>query len=201
MDYNMPRETHDISPTDILPLAIWGEQRKAQRKAISELKRNRRVSVGPHATLYFENWDTMWYQVQEMLWIEKGGADQLPDELAAYNPMIPQGGELSATLMFEIPDETKRRRILAELGGIEEMVSISIGGERVRAVAEEDLDRTTADGKTSAVHFLHFPFTAAQIAAFRDPANEVMIRIDHPNYGHAGIVGDAVRTALGEDFG
>jgi Protein of unknown function (DUF3501) len=197
----MPRETHDITAADILPLPIWGGQRKAQRTAISELKRSRRVSVGPHATLYFENWDTMWYQVQEMLWIEKGGDAQLPDELAAYNPMIPHGDELSATLMFEIPDETKRRRILAELGGIEENVSISIGGERVAAIAEEDLDRTTADGKTSAVHFVHFPFTIAQIAAFRDPINEVMIRIDHPNYGHAGIVGPAVRAALGEDFG
>jgi Protein of unknown function (DUF3501) len=197
----MPRETHNITAADILPLALWGEQRKAQRKAMSDLKRNRRVSVGPHATLYFENWDTMWYQVQEMLWIEKGGDAQLLDELAAYNPMIPQGDELSATLMFEIPDESKRRRILAELGGIEENVSISIGGERVVAIAEEDLDRTTADGKTSAVHFVHFPFTSAQIAAFREPANEVMIRIDHPNYAHAGIVGAAVRSALGDDFG
>jgi Protein of unknown function (DUF3501) len=197
----MPRETHNITAADILPLSLWGEQRKAQRKAMSDLKRNRRVSVGPHATLYFENWDTMWYQVQEMLWIEKGGDAQLPDELAAYNPMIPQGDELSATLMFEIPDESKRRRILAELGGIEENVSISIGGERVVAIAEEDLDRTTADGKTSAVHFVHFPFTSAQIAAFREPANEVMIRIDHPNYAHAGIVGAAVRSALGDDFG
>jgi Protein of unknown function (DUF3501) len=205
MDYRMPRESHDITTADILPLPIWGEQRKAQRTAISELKRNRRVSVGPHATLYFENWDTMWYQVQEMLWIEKGGDAQLPDELAAYNPMIPQGDELSATLMFEIPDETKRRRILAELGGIEENVSISIAGmlgsERVAGIAEVDLDRTTADGKTSAVHFVHFAFTAAQIAAFRDPENEVMIRIDHANYAHAGIVGSAVRAALAEDFG
>ncbi len=196
----MPRETHNIIATDILPLDVWGEQRKAQRKSISELKRNRRVSVGPHATLYFENWDTMWYQVQEMLWIEKGGDAQLPDELAAYNPMIPQGDELSATLMFEIPDESKRRRILAELGGIEANVSISIGGDRLLALAEEDLDRTTADGKTSAVHFLHFPFSSAQVAAFRDPANEVMIRIDHVNYGHAGIVAEAVRKALADDF-
>jgi hypothetical protein len=197
----MPRETHDITAADILPLAIWGAQRKAQRKSISDLKRNRRVSVGPHATLYFENWDTMWYQVQEMLWIEKGGAEQLADELRAYNPLIPQGADLSATLMFEIPEETKRRRILAELGGIETMLCISIGGQRLPAVAETDLDRTTADGKTSAVHFLHFPFTPDLIAAFRDPAQEVMIRIDHPNYGHAGIVGDTVRAALADDFG
>jgi Protein of unknown function (DUF3501) len=197
----MPRETHNITAADILPLPLWGAQRSQQRKAISDLKRHRRVSVGPHATLYFENWDTMWYQVQEMLWIEKGGAEQLPDELAAYNPLIPNGAELSATLMFEIPEETKRRRILGELGGIEENISISIAGDHIAAVAEQDLERTKADGKTSALHFLHFPFTTAQIAAFRDGGNEVMMRIDHPNYAHAGIVGDAVRAALGEDFG
>ena len=197
----MPRETHDITPADILPLAIWGEQRRSQRTAMSFLKKNRRVSVGPHATLYFENWDTMWYQVQEMLWIEKGGSDQLVDEMQAYNPLIPQGGELSATLMFEIPEETKRRRILAELGGIEDRVSISIGGTRIAGLSEAGADRTTASGKTSAVHFLHFAFTTDQITGFSDMNQEVMIRIDHPNYGHAGIVGDAVRAELAGDFG
>jgi hypothetical protein len=196
----MPRETCTITAADILPLPIWGEQRKQHRKALSEVKKSRRVNIGPHATLYFENWDTMWYQVQEMLWIEKGGAEQLPDELAAYNPMIPDGSELSATLMFEIPDETKRRRILAELGGIEAMVTISFGPHRISGVAEADLDRTTASGKTSAVHFLHFPFTAEQVAAFGDPAHELLMRIDHPSYGHAAIVSDAVRAELASDF-
>ena len=141
----------------------------------------------------------MWYQVQEMLWIEKGGAEQLPDELAAYNPMIPQGAELTATLMFGIPDETKRRLILGQLGGVEESISISIGGDRVKAVAETDLDRTTADGKTSSVHFLHFPFTPGQIAAFR-AGGDILVRIDHPNYGHAAILSDAVRAELAGDF-
>jgi hypothetical protein len=197
----MPRETHDITAADILPLAIWGAQRKAHRKALSEVKKSRRVAIGPHATLYFENWDTMWYQVQEMLWIEKGGDAQLPDELAAYNPMIPNGTELSATLMFEVPDENKRRVVLAQLGGVEERVTISIDGERIAAVSEADQDRTTKDGKTSAVHFLHFPFTATQIAAFCNASNEVMVRIDHPNYGHAAIMGDAVRAELSGDFG
>ncbi len=197
----MPRTTRSITEADILPLTEWAKVRVAHRKSLSERKKNRRVAIGPHATLYFENWDTMWYQVQEMLWIEKGGAEQLPDELAAYNPMIPQGSDLSATLMFGISDELKRRTILAQLGGVEETLSISIGGDRVKAVSEEDLDRTTADGKTSSVHFLHFPFTPAQIAALRDPASDVLIRIDHPNYGHAAIVGDAVRAELLGDFG
>ncbi len=197
----MPRTTRSITAEDILPLAEWAQVRVAHRKALSERKKNRRVAIGPHATLYFETWDTRWYQVQEMLWIEKGGAAQLPDELAAYNPMIPQGSELTATLMFGISDELKRRTILAQLGGVEDRLSISIAGERIEAVSREDLDRTTADGKTSSVHFLHFPFTAAQIAALRDPASDVLIRIDHPNYGHAAIVGDAVRAELLGDFG
>lgn len=196
----MPRVTRTITEADILPLAEWAKIRKEHRKALSERKKDRRVAIGPYAVLLFENWDTMWYQVQEMLWIEKGGAEQLPDELAAYNPLIPQGSELVATLMFGISDEAKRRLILARLGGVEDMISISIGGDRVKAVAEEDLDRTTADGKTSSVHFLHFPFTAAQIAAFRT-GGDILIRIDHPNYGHAAIVGEAVRAELAGDFG
>lgn len=195
----MPRETRTITEADILPLAEWGKIRKEHRKALSERKKNRRVAIGPHAVLLFENWETMWYQVQEMLWIEKGGAEQLPDELAAYNPMIPQGAELTATLMFGIPDEAKRRHILAQLGGVEETISISIGGDRVKAVAEEDLERTTADGKTSSVHFLHFPFAPDQIAAFR-AGGDILVRIDHPNYGHAAILGDAMRKELAEDF-
>jgi hypothetical protein len=196
----MPRISHNITEADILPLSEWAAQRVPHRKALSERKKNRRVSIGPHATLYFENWDTMWYQVQEMLWIEKGGAEQLPDELAAYNPMIPKGSDLSATLMFEISDEDKRRIILGQLGGVEETIAISVGGERVMAVAEEDLDRTTADGKTSSVHFLHFHFTPAQVAAFGNAGTEIMVRIDHANYGHAAIVGAAVKAELAGDF-
>jgi hypothetical protein len=116
-----------------LPLNKWAAVRVSHRKALSEQKKHRRLALGPNATIYFENWDTMWYQVQEMLWIEKGGAEQLPDELRAYNPLIPQGSELIATLMFEIADETKRRRILAQLGGVEETVTIRFGNHKVAA--------------------------------------------------------------------
>jgi Protein of unknown function (DUF3501) len=196
----MPRETHSLTDSDFLPLSTWAEIRKDHRKALSERKKHRRLSVGPYATLYFENWDTMWYQVQEMLWIEKGGAAQLPDELAAYNPMIPGGRDLSATLMFGIADEEKRKLILGQLGGVEDTISVSVGGERIAAVSETDLERTKADGKTSSVHFLHFHFTPAQIAAFRDPATDVMLRIDHPNYGHAALVTGTVRAELAADF-
>jgi hypothetical protein len=197
----MPREARTISAADILPLSEWAALRVDHRKALSERKKNRRLSVGPHATLYFENWDTMWYQVQEMLWIEKGGAEQLPDELAAYNPMIPNGSELTATLMFEIPDENKRRIVLGELGGVEDCISLSIGGERVLATYENEVERTTADGKASSVHFLHFALSDAQRAAMRDGGQELMVRIDHPNYGHAAIASDAVRAELVGDLG
>lgn len=196
----MPRDKHSLTNADILPLAEWDKIRLEHRKALSLRKRNRRVGIGPHATLYFENWDTMWYQVQEMLRIEKGGAEQLVDELAAYNPLIPQGRELVATFMIEIPDEFKRRHILNQLGGIEETISIAIGNDRIKAVPESELERTTAAGKTSSIHFLHFPFTAQQIAALRDGATEIMVRIDHPNYGHAAIVSNAVRVDLAGDF-
>jgi hypothetical protein len=196
----MPRETRSISPADILPLDVWAGERVAHRKALSARKKNRRVAIGPHATLYFENWDTMWYQVQEMLWIEKGGEDQVGDELAAYNPMIPKGSELTATLMFEIADEAKRRMILGALGGIEDCISISIGSERVKAVSETDLDRTAADGKTSSVHFLHFPMTPAQAKAFKAGGADILVRIDHPGYGHAAIMGEAVRQELAGDL-
>lgn len=195
----MPREHRTLTEADILPLAEWAKIRVAHRKALSERKKNRRVAIGPHATLLFENWDTMWYQVQEMLWIEKGGPEQVPDELAAYGPMVPQGSELTATLLFGISDEAKRRAYLAELGGVETHVSISINGDRVMAVAEEDLDRTTADGKTSSVHFLHFPFSSEQVAAFRR-GGDLLVRIDHPRYGHAAILNEAVRSELLGDF-
>jgi Protein of unknown function (DUF3501) len=192
----MPREAYSITEADVLPLPIWGTQRVEHRKALSLRKKDRRVSVGPHATLYFENWDTMWYQVQEMLWIEKGGAEQLPDELAAYNPLIPNGSELTATLMFEIPDEGKRRAILSQLGGVEDTITLNVGGVRIQATYEDDVDRTTAGGKTSSVHFLHFPLSAEAKAAFRDAGQEAMIRIDHPHYGHAAIISGAVRAEL-----
>jgi hypothetical protein len=197
----MPRDTRTITAADIMPLADWAPIRKDHRKALSQRKKSRRVAVGPYATLYFENWDTMWFQVQEMMWIEKGGDAQLPDELAAYNPMIPNGRELTATLMFEISEEVKRRAILSQLGGVEDHISISIGGTRAVAVSETEVERTTEDGKTSSVHFLHFPLSDEQMAGLRDSAVEVMVRIDHPNYGHAAIIGDAVRAELVGDLG
>ena len=196
----MSEQQRRITPDDILAPADYASRRKELRTERIAAKRARTLHVGPHATLLFENYHSMWLQVQEMLHIEKGGEAQLVEELAAYNPMIPQGHELTATMMLEIEEADQRARVLARLGRIEDHVAIRVGGERVMAVAEEDVERTNAAGKTSAVHFFHFPFTAAQVAAFRDPAIELLMEIAHPNYGHIAIISDAMRAELARDF-
>lgn len=189
-----------IHPSDILPLEEYAKQRSEFRRKVGAMKRNRRVEVGPYATFYFESYDTMWLQVQEMLHIEKGGDAQLADELHAYNPLIPQGSELVATFMIEIDDPDRRRRVLGRLGGIEETAFLRFGGEMVKAVAETDQDRTTAEGKASSVQFVHFPFTPSQVAAFRKPDTEVVLGFTHPNYGHMAVMPDVVRQELAKDF-
>ena len=190
----------EITPDDILGLEDYEKVRAERKRLIAEVKKNRRVSVGPDATFYFESYDTMLHQVLEMLYIEKGGDDQIPDELSAYNPLIPNGRELVATLMFEIDEPDRRARFLEGLGGVEETVSLSFAGETVTAKPEEDVDRTTAEGKASSVQFLHFPFTDEQVKKFRDPETDVVLAINHPGYGHMAKLPDAVRTALGGDF-
>lgn len=189
-----------IEPSAIIPLPQYAGERAERRKRITELKKNRRLEVGPFATFYFESYDTMLHQVHEMLFIEKGGAEQLPDELAAYNPLIPQGSELVATVMFEIDDPLRRARVLASLGGIEHKAFLRLGGAIVRGIAEEDQERSREDGKASSVQFIRFPFTAAEIAAFRGGAGDVILGFDHPDYGHMAVMPAAVRQALAQDF-
>ena len=189
-----------IEPSVIIPLEEYRSQRAERRKRISELKKNRRLEVGPFATFYFESYDTMLHQVHEMLFIEKGGAEQLPDELAAYNPLIPQGSELVATVMFEIDDPLRRARVLASLGGVEDKAFIRLGADTIRGVSEEDQERTREDGKASSVQFIRFPFTAPQIAAFKSGGGDVIVGFDHGNYGHMAVMPPAVRQALAQDF-
>lgn len=195
----MPNK-HEITPADILPMDVYGRERAERRKAMTAIKRNRRIAVGPDATFYFESFDTMFHQVHEMLFIEKGGADQVPDELAAYNPLIPKGRELVATLMFEIDDPVRRAQFLNGLGGVEETVTFEFADESVAGVPEADIDRTTADGKASSVQFLHFPFTDAQVAKFRDAGTQVRLQIAHEKYGHIAILPAPVKDALAADF-
>ena len=191
---------HKLARADILPMAEFAKVRRDRRRALAEVKRHRRVAVGPHATFYFENRDTIWMQVHEMLFIERGGEAQIAGELEAYNPLIPNGRELVATVMFEIPDVALRRRVLAALGGVEETIELTVAGQAIKGEAEREIDRTTAEGKASAVHFVHFPFTPAQIAAFRDPKARLTIGISHPAYGHLAVIPPEVRAALAEDF-
>ncbi|MES1152428.1 MAG: DUF3501 family protein [Dongia sp.] len=189
-----------ITPADILPPAEYAAKRKELRQQVVSLKRNRRIEVGPVATFYFESFETMLQQIQEMLYIEKGGAEQIAGELAAYNPLIPNGKELTATVMFEIDDPIRRGRFLARLGGVEGTAFIKLDGETVKGVPEEDQDRTNAEGKASSVQFIHFAFTPPQIALFREPNRQVVIGFNHPEYSHMAVLPEAVRAALSQDF-
>lgn len=190
----------EITRADILPYALYAHQRQERRRRLVEIKRNRRLAVGPFATLYFENYDTMFQQVHEMLHIEKGGEAQIADELRAYNPLIPKGSDLSATLMFEIDDPDRRHRELSRMAEVEKYVSLQFDGHVVTARAEDDVERTTAEGKTSAVHFLHFDLTPEQAAQFKAPAARAVAAITHPAYGHMAIMPEAVRAALAADL-
>ena len=189
-----------IDASDIMPTAEYAKLRAERRKQISDIKKNRRLEVGPFATFYFESFDTMLHQVHEMLFIEKGGAEQLPDELTAYNPLIPTGSELVATVMFEIDDPLRRARVLGMLGGVEHKAFIRVGAEIVRGVPEDDQERSRDDGKASSVQFIRFPFTAAQVEAFKSGAGDVVVGFDPVNYGHMAVMPALVRQALSADF-
>ena len=192
---------HKITAEQILPLDVYGRERDARRMAILPVKARRRIAIGPDCTAYFENAETMLHQVHEMLWIEKGGEGQLADELAAYNPLIPQGRELVATVMFEIDDPVRRKALLGKLGGVEHNIFIEIDGKRVSTRPEVDVDRTTTEGKASSIHFVHFDFTPEQVMAFRQPSARVVIGVDHAAYGHMAVMPEAMRQELGRDFG
>ncbi|MBN9543912.1 MAG: DUF3501 family protein [Alphaproteobacteria bacterium] len=195
----MPATARKITEADILSDSDYAAQRKTLRSQAIALKKHRRVEVGPYATFYFENYQTMWLQVQEMLRIEKGGREQIAGELDAYNPLIPQGDELIATLMLEIEDADRRHATLLTLGGIEETIFMEIGGARIAATPTEYDDRTTPDGKTSSVHWLRFKLTPGQIARFK--TERVILGIGHKNYGHMAVLSDETRAALAQDFG
>ena len=196
----MSKEEHKLAASDILPMAKYGLQRAEQRKKMSAFKKNRRVAVGPDVSFYFESFETMSHQVHEMLFIEGGGEAQISGELEAYNPLVPNGRELVATFMIEIDNPERRGRVLAGLGGIEECLVLRLGNETILGVAEEDIDRTTADGKASSIQFLHFPFTLDQVEKFRDPESTVTLSIGHKQYGHMANLTDVVKDALANDF-
>ena len=200
VDFHPPRNRFEITRADIMDMNAYEKVRGARRKEIVAIKKPRRVPIGPHATFYFENYETMWQQIHEMLFIEKGGEAQIADELAAYNPLIPKGREFIATLMFEIDDELLRKRVLGRLGGVEETVFLKFGDHEIIASAEEDVDRTTADGKASSVQFLHFNFSDDEAAAFKAHDGDVVLGIKHENYPHMTLLQPDTKASLEADF-
>ena len=196
----MPADLRQVTPADLMPDVDYARVRRERRAELLPIKRLRRVALGPVCTFYFENYETMLFQIQEMLLTEKGGAEQVPDELAAYNPLIPQGAELVATVMFEIEDPVRRETTLARLGGVDDRFFLQVGGARVPGLPEGDIERTREDGKTSSVHFLRFPLTAEQVAVFRDPGTEIMIGCAHEAYTHLAGLTPATRAELAKDF-
>ena len=196
----MSKENREIQKEDIMPLEAYTKNRKELRKNIVNFKKDRRIALGPYATFYFESYETMLAQVQEMLYIEKGGDEQLKDELIAYNPLVPNGKELVATLMFEIDNPVSRAAFLGKVGGIEEKVFIKINGEVIKAVPEVDVDRTSADGKASSVQFVHFNLSDEQIKKFKSEEADVEIGMDHKEYSHTTKLSVESLRSLSADF-
>ena len=196
----MTKDKREIQKEDIMSLDVYIKNRKELRKNIVSFKKNRRIALGPYATFYFESYETMLAQVQEMLYIEKGGDEQLKDELIAYNPLVPNGKELVATLMFEIDNPVSRAAFLGKVGGIEEKVFIKINGEIIKAIPEEDVDRTSAEGKASSVQFVHFKFNEKQIQNFKSDGADVEIGMDHKEYSHTTKLSTTNLSSLSADF-
>lgn len=198
----MPLADRRITPADLVPDDVYARERRERRAALLPVKRLRRVALGPFCTVIFESYETMLFQVQEMLLTERGGAAQVPDELAAYNPLIPQGSELVATVMFEIDDPVRRAAALARLGGVEHCFFLQFGADfRAPGAPEGDVERTREDGKTSSVHFLRFPLDGPHKAVFRDPGVAIAIGCDHEHYAHLAMLSPATRAELARDFG
>jgi hypothetical protein len=196
----MSKEKRLIEKEDLIPSNIYSESRKQIRKDLVEFKKNRRIALGPYATFYFESFETMVAQVQEMLHIEKGGDEQLKDELIAYNPLVPNGTELIATLMFEIDNPISRGAFLGKVGGIEEKIFMKIDKEEVKAVPEADVDRTSAEGKASSVQFIHFKFSDDQINKFKIGNISIELGIDHKDYSHTTKLTEDNIKSLSADF-
>jgi len=189
-----------LTRADLLPLERYAAERAAFRTRVLAHKAARTLALGPHMTLVFEDRLTVQYQVQEMLRIERifepAGID---DELAAYNPLIPDGGNLKATLLIEFPDPEQRRIELGRLRGVERELWLQAGaGARSVAIADEDLERENEE-KTSAVHFLRFELDAAARASLTG-GGPLELGCDHPAYRHRLAVGETSRRALAADL-
>ncbi len=191
----------ELTRDDLFSLEDYASKRQDYRAAVLEHKKNRQVALGDHATLYFEDRMTIQYQIQEMLRIEKiFEADGINEELAAYNPLIPNGKNLKATFMIEYSDAEERQRVLEKLGGVEDKVWIQVEGfDKVYAIADEDMDRNR-DEKTSAVHFMRFELTDKMIAALKS-GNALSMGIDYDGFmQNVSPVDKNIQQALIQDF-
>jgi len=196
----MSKEKRQVEKEDLLPADVYTESRKKIRKDLVEFKKNRRIALGPYATFYFESFETMVAQIQEMLHIEKGGDEQLKDELIAYNPLVPNGKELTATLMFEIDNPISRGAFLGKVGGIETNIFMKIDNQVVKAVPEDDVERTSAEGKASSVQFIHFKFNDDQINKIKSGNVSIELGIDHKEYSHTTKLTEENIKSLLADF-
>jgi len=189
-----------LTAADLYTLEAYSRERTAFRERVLAHKAPRRVAVGAHVTLIFEDRLTIQYQIQEMLRVERVfEAAGIQDELDAYNPLIPDGSNLKATMLIEFSDPEERAEQLGHLRGIEHLITLEIEGcVPVGAIADDDMERSN-DSKTSAVHFVRFEFTAEQVAAFRR-AETVALAIDHAAYAQRTVLDTVARTALAADF-
>jgi len=189
-----------LKRSDLMSLEMYAEQRNDFRRKVIAHKKHRRVGIGPHLFLYFEDRLTIQYQIQEMLRIEKiFESAGIEEELEAYNPLIPDGQNLKATAMLEYQDVAERKRQLALLKGIENLVYIQVAGfEPVYAIANEDLERSNAE-KTSAVHFMRFELDAGMISALKGGAALTM-GVNHDLYRYSTEIGPEIRKALLADL-
>ena len=193
-------QQNQIKPEDIFERNEYMSKRAQLRKEIDDRKRKRRIDVGPYVTLYFENRDTIVHQINEMVFIENGGQEQIKEEILAYKSLIPNGNELIATVMVEIDSPLKRSEVLSKLGGFEETFIIKIGDTIIEGKAELDVDRTTSDGKASSVQFVHFHFKKEDIKKFRDNYIKVELSINHKEYAHSTLLQDETKNELSLDF-
>lgn len=189
-----------IKKEDILPFQDFEQVRDAKKNKLKLIKKIRRIPVGPYVMFYFENYETIWWQIQEMLRIEQGGDEQLNDELAAYGPLVPKGNNLVATFMIEISDPILRKDVLKKLSYIENNIVMRFAGYAIKAQSTEDFSRTTDDGKTSSVHFLNWVLTHEQIKAFKEKNQDIVIDIIHPEYEYKTIMIEDMRLSLAQDL-
>ena len=196
----MPKDQKMIIKEDLISLENYRNVRKEKRMEQIAMKKNRRLSIGPYATFYFENFSTMLFQVQEMLFIEKGGDAQLIDELEAYNPLIPQGNDIVATFMFEIFNRKRREDFLMQLGSVEKTIYLNINGENILTRPETEVERTDESGKASSIHFLHFDLSNKQKEEFKSNSTKPFFKIIHEKYQHQALIPPNVLVELIKDL-